>query len=198
MKLAALLSLAAIAFLISVMLRVKKVQSTKNSEEKSQENSLSAKAEVSLKMKELKERAEKSAGIRPQSNQQRNLDREVGGTEEGKKGSEKENDARVEAHIKDVWDERSEEVDRMGSFNPLAGSAKQAMLWLNKKRKLDAKKHGNSAEILGAASAIKANQKKNVGTNFNSALAGEQGNFMQMVKARQDHSNDFGGGRGGR
>lgn len=147
---------------------------------------------LSEQLKELKELAKsaaqisaKESGIRPEGNQQRNLDREVGGTEEGKIGAEQENKELQEQHIKDAWDERSEEVDKMGSHVPLKGSSKESMLWRLKKAKLEAKK---AMAGIGAGLATKSVS----GKEFDSSK--QQGGFGQMIKAKQDRGNDLGGG----
>jgi hypothetical protein len=131
----------------------------------------------------------KSSAIRPEANQQRNLDREVGGTEEGKVGSEKANDELQEIHTKDIWDDRSEEVDKMGSHIPLGSNAKKSMIWRLKKAKLDGKE-----AIAKAADAIEAHSINKSGKVFDSSK--QQGGFKQMIQARQDRSNenDKGGG----
>lgn len=120
--------------------------------------------------------------INPESKQLRDLSRETGGleVEEDKGLSEK-----------DIWDDRSEEVDRMGSVNPIGNSAKKSMIWRQKKAKLDEKKAEKASD------AMEAHQQSTKG--YNSALGGNQG-FAAKIKAlRQDHThenNQGGGGRG--
>ena len=121
--------------------------------------------------------------IRPESYQQRNLDREVGGFEGGEKGVKEKKDEQ-EKILEDVWDKRSEEVDKMGSFNPMAGANKESMLWRLKKIRLGISKHLKHDQ----------SEKNGVGTNYDSRY-GQQGGFSQIIKARQDfgHKNDGGG-----
>ncbi len=121
--------------------------------------------------------------IRPESYQQRNLDREVGGLEEGKQGGEKENKDKQEKHVEDAWDKRSEDVDKMGSFNPLAGHDKESMTWRLKKIRLKIGKH-----------LSRDNKKDATGKNYDSRY-NQQGGFSQIIKARQDfgHENENGG-----
>ncbi|OFW80156.1 MAG: hypothetical protein A2887_06905 [Alphaproteobacteria bacterium RIFCSPLOWO2_01_FULL_40_26] len=191
------LSIGAVAVLVIIasLIKSRKVKSAsplteKNSDLIAQSN-FSKEQEVRNKksLQEEKSQSAKAEGIRPQSNQQRNLDREVGGTEEGKVGLEKENKERVEASIKDVWDDRSEEVDRMGSFNPLASTAKKSMIWRLKRSKLSKK---DQEKLEEAAEAYKEHQQAG---KFNSATG--QGGFRQMVQTRQDRSHEPGGRGGG-
>lgn len=129
---------------------------------------------------EVVEELKKSGGVRPQGNQQRNLDREIGGleAEEQKESSEK-----------DVWDDRSDEIDKEGAIDQLGSAAKKSMIWRNKKGKLDEKKHEKSAD---AAAAHHENQKQGSGTGFDSRY-GNQGGLGQMIKARSDHERGGGG-----
>ncbi len=117
--------------------------------------------------------------ITPKNNQQRNLDRETGGLEE-------EQDKK-QSHEKDIWDGRSEEVDRMGSINQLGGHAKESMIWRYKKEKMDQKKIDKSNN---ASDAHHQNNKGHHGKNYDSRS--QQGGFLTMVQARHDH--DQGGG----
>ncbi len=126
-----------------------------------------------------------SPAVRPESNQQRNLDRENGGLEEGEDVQQSDSP--------DVWDGRSEEVDEMGSHVPLASSAKKSMIWGVKKKKLEEKKMKQSADALAAAKHAKKHSEK----GFNSA-APQAGGYVSRLKAlRQDRGNegnDHGGG----
>jgi len=131
--------------------------------------------------------------IIPESNQQRNLDREVGGVEEGKSALKEEKSS--EKHVEDAWDDRSEEVDKMGSHNPLAGSAKQSMIWILKKRKLDEKKKGKA---VGALAAGKQMQKSDKDVNSSKSQGGFATQLNNFRTARVDHSHEPGGKGGGR
>ncbi len=132
-------------------------------------------------VEEVVEELKKSNGLRPEGNQQRNLDREIGGVEEH---------AYVETGEKDIWDDRSDEIDKAGAIDQLGSSAKKSMIWRNKKGKLDEKKHAKSAE---AAQAHHENQKQGSGNSFDSRYA-NQGGLGQMIKARNDFGHEHGGG----
>jgi hypothetical protein len=131
-----------------------------------------------------------SGEILPESNQQRNLDREAGGVEE--------ENSKITAEVsgfenwqksnseKDAWDERSEEVDNMGSINPIGTSAKKSMIWRSKKKKLDEKK------IAEAADAIEATKQANKSSGFNSSQ--KQGFVSQIKGFRQDSQSFKNGG----
>ncbi|MBU6140072.1 MAG: hypothetical protein KGP29_00750 [Proteobacteria bacterium] len=120
--------------------------------------------------------------IRPENYQQRNLDREVGGFEDGKKGSEKENQNQQEKHIEDAWDKRSEDVDKMGSFNPLAGHDKESMIWGLKKIRLK------------IAKRLNRDRGKNEAAGKNYDSRSQEGRFAQAIRARQDFSHENGDG----
>lgn len=107
-------------------------------------------------------------------NQQRNLDRETGGleAEEQKESSEK-----------DVWDDRSEEVDKMGSTDTFNTTGMRSVVDRAKKQRLKAKKHAKEAAQEGAQAGVGAN------------LLGEKKmTLMEKVKLRQDLSHEKGGG----
>jgi hypothetical protein len=81
------------------------------------------------------EEAQKNA-IRPEGNQQRNLDRETGGLE----AKEADTSAKaLEELSKDVWDKRSEEVDQMGTDHAKVFNSTgiRSLIWKNKKKKMD-------------------------------------------------------------
>ena len=188
MNIMILLSIASLIALVIIILKIKTPQNKKiitAKTTKSQSTLASIRDEVSLKIREFKEIA-RSSGIRPENSQQRNLDREVGGLEEGKTGSEKENKELHEAHIKDIWDDRSEEVDKMGSHIPLGSTAKKSMIWRLKKAKLDGKE-----TIKKTADALEAHSANKDGKVFDSSK--QQGGFKQMIKAREDHGHGMGG-----
>ena len=111
--------------------------------------------------------------IKPLSNQQRNLDREEGGIEN--------EDKSAEDHIIDEWDNRIEEVQKMGeNINPSSSTAKESMLWnllklkwMNKK--LTEKAIQNLQDI-----------KKQNGSSFDSS---KEQSFSQKINAlRQDRT----------
>ena len=113
--------------------------------------------EVSKVINNLK----KTGAIRPEGNLQRNLDRETGGVEA---------EEQMQSGEKDVWDDRSEEVDKMGAINQLGGSGKESMLWRKKKEKMDEKKMDE------ARNASEAHHKNHKGSRKDSdSRGGQQG-----------------------
>ena len=159
----------------------KQQQETSNSSfsgAKKEERFFKVPEEISKVIDNLKE----TQAIRPEGNQQRNLDREIGGLEA---------EEQKESSAKDIWDERSEEIDRAGAIDQLGSTGKKSMIWRKKKEKLDEKKR---EKAMDASEAHRENQKQGTGTNYDSRYSAGQGGFMTMVKARTDHGN--GGGRG--
>ncbi len=72
--------------------------------------------------------------IRPESHHQRNLSIETGGLEAQEQKNTKS---------EDIWDDRSEEVDRMGTeggIKSINTTAKRSMLWRLKRKRLDKEK----------------------------------------------------------
>lgn len=122
---------------------------------------------------------EKDNAIRPEGFQQRNLDREVGGLEDGIKGPKETKE--FEPEIKDVWDERSNEIDEIGSINQLGGHDKESMTWRLKKIRL---KIGKSASLEDTHEP----DKKGYDSRYN------QGGFSQMIKIRRDFDHENSGG----
>lgn len=91
--------------------------------------------------------------IFPKNNQVRTLDNEVGGLEQ------KEN---VSSSSKDIWDDRSEEVDKMGSSDTFNSTGIKSFVWRAKFNRLKAKKNAKkSAEAVDAIEMAKNNIKKN-------------------------------------
>lgn len=125
-----------------------------------------------------------SSAIKPESNQQRNLDRETGGLE-----------ADVEEATftsEDSWDERSEEVDRMGTNDPLSSSNTKSLRLLQIK-----KKKQKEEEIKKYHNPPMKTLKTGLGKNYDSSQQ-QSGGFRHMVKARQDFSHETGNNsRGG-
>ncbi|MES2961907.1 MAG: hypothetical protein V4694_05930 [Pseudomonadota bacterium] len=118
--------------------------------------------------------------IFPKSNKRRDLDLEVGGLEakEEKKSDEK-----------DVWDERSEEVDKMGSTDTFNTTGMKSVVWKQKRARLAAKKHAKEG-VEAAAASIAANQGGE--SNFNN-----MGYVAKLQNMRQDRSGITGGKNGG-
>ena len=72
--------------------------------------------------------------IRPESHHQRNLSIETGGLEAQEQKNNKS---------EDIWDDRSEEVDKMGTeggIKSINTTAKRSMLWRLKRKRLDKEK----------------------------------------------------------
>ena len=93
----------------------------------------------------------------------------------------------MQSSEKDVWDDRSEEVDKMGAIDQLGSSEKKSMIWRKKKEKMEEKKMDKAKN----ASEAHHQNKKGSGKDFDSR--GQQGGFLTMVQARED--NGKGGGR---
>lgn len=132
------------------------------------------------------EEAHKRKAIRPQSKHYRDLDLEVGGLEEGKA---------VESDGKNPWNDRSDEIDRIGSIFQLGGSGKESMIWRKKKEKLvdhkDDDKKGKKKRKKGDDDHDHGDDHHGSGISFDSR--GDKGGFMQMIRTRQDHGHDGGG-----
>lgn len=150
-------------------------EATKKAEEEDDENFI-RKDEP----QEVAEKEEKSPDliskiknfVFPKNNQQRNLTRETGGFETEKK---------KESSEKDVWDERSEEVDKMGSTNVFNTSGMRSVVWKKKRERLNALKH--NAEIAAAGSALKGKV-----TTVDANASPTQGCVSRLKNLRQDRS----------
>jgi len=142
---------------------------TKTAEEKIEE--VEAKPEVQGIIGKLKK------FIFPKSNKRRDLDLEVGGLEakEQKKSDEK-----------DVWDDRSEEVDKMGSTDTFNTTGMKSVVWKQKRARLVAKKHAKKGAEAGAEAAAQGDQ------DFNN-----MGYVARLKNMRQDRSGITGGKNGG-
>ncbi len=119
--------------------------------------------------------------IKPESNQQRNLDREVGGLEDEE---QKENSN------KDVWDDRSEEVDKMGSTDTFNTTSMKSVVWKQKRDRL-AKKRAAKHHAEAAGAAIENQSKKSEGSDFDN-----MGYVARLRNMKQDRSHENKGGRG--
>ncbi|MDA9573895.1 hypothetical protein N9R48_03120 [Rickettsiales bacterium] len=100
-------------------------------ENKEDSNNILSKYDEELDKNNVKKN---KAEIRPESHHQRNLSIETGGLE-----------AQEQKNIKseDIWDDRSEEVDRMGTeggIKSINTTAKRSMLWRLKRKRLDKEK----------------------------------------------------------
>ena len=85
----------------------------------------------------------------PKNNQQRNLDRETGGLEA-------EEDKGISAS--DAWDDRSEDVKKMGSKNVYNSTGVKSIIWRMKKNKREEQE--NIEVAMDAAAAAKTTQNK--------------------------------------
>ena len=83
---------------------------------------------------------ENKSNVHPKKNQIRDLDNEVGGLEE-KQEAEVTSDKTVEETVsKDSWDDRSEEVDEMGTSDVFNTTGMRSTLWKKKKSRLNDQK----------------------------------------------------------
>ena len=117
--------------------------------------------------------------VKPESNQQRNLDRETGGLEE---------EEEKETGEKDVWDDRSEEVDKMGSTDVFNTTGMKSVVWKQKKDRLAKKRAAqHHAEAAGAAVAAQSSSKEKSFDNM--------GYVEKLKHLKQDrgHENNKGG-----
>lgn len=115
----------------------------------------------------------KDAGVLPESNQQRNLDRETGGLEARK---------RKLKHIEDAWDRRYKEIvhmieDTQDLNNASKSTRDQSFIHQVKQRNKHKKSHGDVGEKIGKIGFVEGVNK--------------------MRKARLDKSEPFGGKHGG-
>ncbi len=116
--------------------------------------------------------------IFPKSNKRRDLDVEVGGLEVKKQ---------KESNEKDVWDERSEEVDKMGSTDTFNTTGIKSVIWKQKRARLAAKKHAKEgAEAADVATSTQGDQ------NFNNTSY-----VARLKNMKQDRSEVTGGRNGG-
>ena len=156
---------------------IKKDESLKELEEK----------KVAEEINKVVVKLQKRGSIKPEGNQQRNLDRETGGLEAEE---QKESDG------KDFWDGRSEEVDKMGSVNAFQKGSIKAMIWRYKKKKLDEIKD----VIKGAAAAVAVGKKGKHSEQGNiNPLGGfeQQGYVQRLRNLKQDRTETFGKGNQG-
>lgn len=118
-------------------------------QEESQEQSEN-KTEAIQKSSEIRGIVNKLKGfVFPKNNQQRNLDLETGGLEAAE-------DKSISA--KDVWDDRSEEVDAMGSKTVFNSSGMKSVVWKMKKNKREQQE--NIEVAMDAAAAIKGSKNQ--------------------------------------
>jgi hypothetical protein len=145
------------------------------------------KKENFTELEQEEDEVQKDDSILPESHHQRNLDRETGGLEQEK---------RKEISSKDIWDDRSEEVDKMGSVNAFQKGSVKAMIWKYKKEKLEQEKENKKEAAQQGAEEIrdKANNQR-VG-NFDSRKGSMQNmSYTQRLKhMKTDNSNQQGGG----
>lgn len=127
--------------------------------------------------------------IFPANNQQRNLDREVGGVEQKESYT---------TSPKDVWDERTEEIQEMNDdYEEYTHSSTfESIIW----RKKQKKKQDKADEIADIAETIDNNSNKNHENNsggFDSRY--ENNSFVQKITSlrgnKDDDRNNGGQGR---
>jgi hypothetical protein len=123
--------------------------------------------------------------ILPLSNQQRNLDRETGGLEENRAEGEYTSD--------DIWDNRSEEVDKMGSTDTFNTTGIRSFVWRKKKQMLDAKKLLKEiAKDAGVSAAVKGKVSEAAGSTNK-----QEGYVSRLRKLKQDRSHENQNNQGG-
>ncbi len=122
---------------------------------------------------------ENQAMVKPESNQQRNLDRETGGLEE---------EQRQETGEKDIWDDRSEEVDKMGSTDVFNTTGMKSVVWKQKKDRL-AKKRAEHQHAEAAGAAIEAQNKSKEKSLDNMGYVER----LKHLKQDRSHQNNQGG-----
>lgn len=125
--------------------------------------------------------------IFPKNNQQRNLTRETGGLESEEK---------KEISTKDAWDDRSEEVDKMGSTDTFNTTGMKSVVWKQKRDRLRAKKEAKE-QLRDAAEAGAAMASKKQRNSLTSQAGDSQTGYAERLKnLRQDRSgiNDGKGG----
>jgi hypothetical protein len=113
--------------------------------------------------------------IFPKHTEIRDLDYETGGLEAKEQ---------KESTAKDAWDDRSEEVDKMGSTDTFNTTGVRSFIWNQKRKKLEATKHAKHA--VDATEAHKIMQE--------AGLESKMGYVQRLRTLRQDHSHDKGGG----
>jgi hypothetical protein len=119
--------------------------------------------------------------IFPEKNEQRNLDRETGGLEAEEK---------KEISIVDVWDGRSEEVDKMGSSDTFNSTGIRSFIWKKKKEKLELAKEGLEASAFNSKK-LKGKNSKSAASQTNEAPVSE-GYVAKLrhLKQDRDHENN--------
>jgi hypothetical protein len=160
--------------------------STQKSEIKSTEKSEDSSAQISeedvKKIDDIIELLRKN-NIRPINNQQRNLDREDGGLENG------ENESEI-ASI-DAWDNRFEEIAEMAESHPINNSSgKKSMLWDLKRKKLQEQKIKEEiAELSADLKHLKIEKNsEQSGSQFDSRST--QSTLTQKINALREDRND--------
>ncbi|MDX2083051.1 MAG: hypothetical protein SFV53_03580 [Rickettsiales bacterium] len=94
--------------------------------------------------------------IKPTNDQQRNLSIENGGLEQ---------EEQKEIHVKDVWDDRGEEIKKM-SVDVFNTTGMKSLIWKQKREKIAAEKHHQkSAEALGIGALTGKKRKNNQKTS---------------------------------
>jgi hypothetical protein len=117
----------------------------------------------------LKYKEEVKKDVIPDVKKRRDLDIETGGLEEGKKGVV--DIVEIQKEIKDVWDNRSEEVDKMGSTDTFNTTGMKSVVWKQKHDRLTHKKNAKRHKEAAGATA-------------------EHLSFGERIKLREDRSHE--------
>lgn len=148
----------------------------KKDSQESQETKFS-KVKQSNQTREVIEKLKNPISIFPKNNQQRNLDNEIGGLESEEK---------KETSSEDVWDNRSEEVDKMGSIDTFNSTGIRSVIAKRKRERLEL------TQKIAAGKPLTNTEKK-------SESSENQSHLTRLKNLRQDRShegNKNGGSRG--
>ncbi|MBM5782643.1 MAG: hypothetical protein FJ368_04395 [Pelagibacterales bacterium] len=117
--------------------------------------------------------------IFPKNNQQRNLSKEVGGLETKKSNS---------LSSEDIWDNRSEEVDKMGSTDNFNTSEGRSFLWWKKRQKVVQRKFKELAIDAIAGITIAKSKTTKVKKDSNLTTNSEESFVKRAEKNKSDHN----------
>ncbi|MBL6665096.1 MAG: hypothetical protein ISQ34_04555 [Rickettsiales bacterium] len=104
--------------------------------------------------------------IKPKNNQTRDLDKEVGGLEDEEK---------KEISSEDVWDNRSEEVDKMGSTQVFNTSGMKSVVWKKKQKRLKKANTQDGFEGMSYVDRVKNLREDRSGANHSHKEGGGGG-----------------------
>jgi hypothetical protein len=114
--------------------------------------------------------------IFPKNNQQRNLDVEIGGLESEEK---------KEISSEDIWDNRSEEVDKMGSIDTFNSTGIRSLIAKRKREKLEL------AQKIAGGKPLTNTEKKSESSEGQSHLT-----RLKNLRLDRSHEPNNGGSRG--